>query len=112
MKKLVMLLFALGAVLNLFAQSASDDFSGKWKTDQGNIIIIEKIGNDFVGKDATKDVAILKKLSFTGDAWKGQVFNPKKDVTADVTATLEGNTLKLLAKKGFMTKEINWKKVK
>jgi hypothetical protein len=46
-----------------FAQKSTDNFTGKYKTDDGGTVIITKTSNGFVGIDDMKKV-VLKDIKF------------------------------------------------
>lgn len=92
-----------------FAQKASDNFTGKYKTEDGAIISISKTANGFVGIDPEKKV-VLKDVKFDGKEWKATIYNPKKDMTASAEILLEDKKLKIVAHKAFISKTIYWTK--
>ena len=49
MKKILYLLIALAMTSVTFAQKATDNFAGKYKTDDGSTVIITKTATGFVG---------------------------------------------------------------
>jgi uncharacterized protein (DUF2147 family) len=89
-----------------YSQKATDNFTGKWKTDKGVVIYIEKKENRFVGTTASN--TILNNLHFVDDAWKGTLIKPENNEQFNCTAILEGNKLKLTIKKGIVSKTIVW----
>jgi uncharacterized protein (DUF2147 family) len=107
MKKIFFLLIAVTMTSATFAQKATDNFVGKYKTDDGGIINITKTAAGFIGIDETKKV-VLKDVKFDGKEWKATIINPKKDMTASGEILLEGNKLKIVAHKGFLSKTIYW----
>ena len=111
MKKIFYLLIALAMTSVTFAQKATDNFAGKYKTDDGNTVIITKTATGFVGIDDMKKV-VLKDIKFDGKEWKGTTHNPKKDMTASCEILLDGNKLKIVAHKGFLSKTIYWDIIK
>jgi len=94
-----------------FAQKSTDNFTGKYKTDDGGTVIITKTSNGFVGIDDMKKV-VLKDIKFDGKEWKGTTYNPKKNMTASCEILLDGNKLKIVAHKGFLSKTIYWDIIK
>lgn len=112
MKHINIFVFLVGILMSsvTFAQGASDDFSGKWKTDEGDIIIISKSAAGFVGEAEKKKIVILKDINFSAGQWVSVIYNPKKDVTADCELYLEGNQLKIVATKGLFSKTVVWTK--
>lgn len=111
MNKVFYLLIALAFTSITFAQKATDNFAGKYKTDDGGIVTITKTASGFVGIDDTKKV-VLKDVKFDGKEWKAVVINPKKDIVANGEILLEGNKLKIVAHKGFLSKTIYWDVIK
>ncbi len=111
MNKVFYLLIALAFTSVTFAQKATDNFAGKYKTDDGGIVTITKTASGFVGIDDTKKV-VLKDVKFDGKEWKAVVINPKKDIVANGEILLEGNKLKIVAHKGFLSKTIYWDVIK
>ncbi len=111
MNKVFYLLIALAFTSITFAQKATDNFAGKYKTDDGGLVTISKTASGFVGIDDTKKV-VLKEVKFDGKEWKAVVINPKKDIVANGEILLEGNKLKIVAHKGFLSKTVYWEAIK
>ena len=111
MKHINIFVFLVGILMSsvTFAQGVTDDFSGKWKTDEGDIII-SKSAAGFVGEAEKKKVVILKDINFSAGQWVSVIYNPKKDVTANCELYLEGNQLKIVATKGLFSKTVVWTK--
>jgi uncharacterized protein (DUF2147 family) len=109
MKIAVYLLGILTSAL-IFAQGASDDFSGKWKTAEGKSVVISKSEAGFIGQSVEKKIVVLKDVNFSDGKWIAVIYNPIKDVTADCELFLEGNTLKIVASKGMFSKTVIWTK--
>ena len=111
MKKLFYLMIAVTMSFAAFAQKATDNFAGKYKTDDGEIVTITKTATGFIGMDEMKMV-VLKDVKFDGKEWKATIINPKKDMTASGEILIEGNKLKIVARKGPMSKTIYWDIIK
>jgi uncharacterized protein (DUF2147 family) len=109
MDKIFYLIIALAITSATFAQKATDNFAGKYKTDDGGTVIITKTSNGFVGIDEMKRV-VLKDVKFDGKEWKATIYNPKKEMTASGELLIEGNKLRIVAHKGFLSKTIYWVK--
>jgi uncharacterized protein (DUF2147 family) len=92
-----------------FSQKATDDFTGKWKTEDGAIITIAKINGNFLGLDPEKKQA-LYNIRFEEGEWKGTVTNNKTGQTGKCEIYLEGSKLKIVAHKAFLTKTFYWVK--
>ena len=108
---MIYLLIAFAYSMVSFAQKATDNFAGKYKTDDGGLVTISKTASGFIGIDDSKKV-VLKEVKFDGKEWKAIVINPKKEVTAKAEILLEGNKLKIVAHKGFISKTIYWVAIK
>lgn len=111
MKKITFALFMLFTTSITFAQKATDNFAGKWKSAEGTIIEITKSDAVFIGKPTGKNVEVLKNLTFQSGKWIGVLTNPLKNTTANCEAYLQGDKIKFIAKKGLMSKEVFWTKV-
>jgi uncharacterized protein (DUF2147 family) len=109
-KKVFSIFFAALLSAAAFAQGETDDFSGKWKTEEGDVIVISKSAAGFVGEAEKKKIVILKDINFSDGKWLSAIYNPKKDVTADCELYLEGNQLKIVASKGLFSKTVIWTK--
>jgi uncharacterized protein (DUF2147 family) len=92
-----------------FSQKATDNFTGKYKTEDGAIITITKTSDSFIGLDPEKKV-VVKDVKFDGKEWKATIYNPKKDMTASAEILLEDKKLKIVAHKAFLSKTIYWVK--
>jgi hypothetical protein len=104
-------MFTLTTTLT-FAQKPTDDFSGKWKTTEGKIITISKTGTSFIGKAEDNKTIVLNQVKFSEKKWSAIISNPKENKTANCELILEGENLKIIAKKGIMSKTIIWTKTK
>ncbi|MDI9338460.1 MAG: hypothetical protein QM539_08550 [Alphaproteobacteria bacterium] len=110
MKKLC-IAFAFLWSFTAFAQKATDDFSGKWKTEEGKTVEISKSGDVFIGKPEGKDFILLSDLGYKNEAWIGELHQPKTGRTITCTAFLENNTLRLELKKGKFQRTLTWTKL-
>jgi len=111
MKKTIFLLTGLMFTTFAFAQKATDNLAGKYKTDDGGIVTVVKTATGFSGTDESNR-PVLKNIKFDGKEWKGEIINYKQNVTASGEVLLEGNKLKIVAHKAFITKTIYWDVVK
>lgn len=102
----IILLFISVSILS--AQSAEDDFSGNWKTEQGPLVQITKSGDTFKGVNVEHDKIVLENLKFEDGEWTGTLIKPKDGSRYKCTAVLSGNKLKLTAKKGLLSKTLTW----
>lgn len=103
-----LLLLSIGCA---FAQSETDDFSGKWKTPDGIIVEIFKAANAFTGITQDQKFMILKDVKFTKGQWKGTIIRPSDGTKADCTLVKIGSELRIVATKGIFTKKLTWTKV-
>ncbi len=94
-----------------FSQKATDDFSGKWKTEEGGIVEISRFEKGFIGVGAVKKIVIMKDLEFVNGKWVSEMTNPTKHQTANCELVLEANRIKIIARKGIFSKTIYWTKL-
>lgn len=109
-KSLIIVILLLTNTI-IFAQKTTDDFSGKWKTVEGKIITITKLETTFIGKAADNKSIILNGVKFSNKKWVAVITNPKENKSAECELILEGNILKIIAKKGILTKTVIWNKI-
>ncbi len=109
-KYLVMFALVISGVI-AFAQKPTDDFSGKWKTDEGELIVVAKTDSGFVGEPAEKKgLIVLKDVKFVKGKWIATLIKPKDGKTVTCELKLEDGSLKIVARKGMMSKTIIWTK--
>lgn len=109
-KNALVIIFLFLSVSVVSAQSAEDDFSGDWKTEQGPLVQITKSGDTFKGVNVEHNKEVLENLKFVDNEWTGTLIRPKDGSKYDCTAVLSGNSLKLTVKKGLLSKTITWTK--
>ena len=109
-KNTLLIMFLFLSVSIVSAQSAEDDFSGNWKTEQGPLVQITKSGDTFKGVNVEHDKTVLENLKFVDGEWTGTLIKPKDGSRYNCTAVLSGNKLKLTAKKGLFSKTLTWTK--
>lgn len=107
-KKIVITGVCLFAALMSFAQKDTDDFSGKWKTPEGKIIVITKQGSGFIGMTEDKTKTVLKDVTFNDGKWRGSIIKPDDGTTVNCELTREGSNLNVVAKKGMFSKKLTW----
>lgn len=110
LRNVLVMMFLFVSVSIASAQSAEDDFSGNWKTEQGPLVQITKSGDAFNGVNVEHDKLVLENLKFEDSEWTGTLIKPKDGSRYNCTAVLSGNKLKLTAKKGLFSKTIIWTK--
>jgi uncharacterized protein (DUF2147 family) len=104
---LTLLLFSLFSLM-AYAQKSTDNFSGKWQTDKGEIIEITKNGSSFIGKAAKNKKVVIENLHFDNGKWTATIIKPKDGEKIDAIVTLAGDKINILIKKGMMSKTIVW----
>lgn len=109
-KNTLLLIFLFLSVSFVSAQSAEDDFSGNWKTEQGPLVQITKSGEVFKGVNVEHDKLVLENLKFEDGEWTGTLIKPIDGSRYNCTAVLSGNKLNLKVKKGLLSKTITWTK--
>jgi uncharacterized protein (DUF2147 family) len=109
-KNALVIIFLFLSVSIISAQSAEDDFSGNWKTEQGPLVLITKSGDTFKGVNVEHNKLVLENLKFEDDEWTGTLIKPKDGSKYNCTAVLSGNKLKFTVKKGLFSKTITWTK--
>ena len=109
-KNTLLLIFLFLSVSFVSAQSAEDDFSGNWKTEQGPEVLITKSGDTFKGVNVEHDKLVLENLKFEDGEWTGTLIKPKDGSRYNCTAVLNGSKLNLKVKKGLLSKTITWTK--
>lgn len=109
MKKLFFVITGLLVSAISFGQSATDDFSGKWKAEEGAIITITKTDGRFTGLDP-KGRPTLYNIRFEKNEWKGTVENHESGQKGNCEIYLEGKKLRIVAHKGIFSKTIYWVK--
>jgi len=110
MNKLLLTLALCVFSVMTYAQKSTDNFSGKWKTDKGDLIEITKNGNSFTGTAGEKKKIVMENLHFANGKWTATMIKPKDGEKVDATLTLTGNKINILVKKGFLSKTIIWTK--
>ena len=93
-----------------FAQKATDDFTGKWRAENGKTILITKAGDTFTGVGVEKKIEVLSGLKYSGGKWKGILTRPKDGTKLDCEVLLEGNKLKITVYKRMISKTTFWVK--
>lgn len=109
MKKVLSCLIAMFITVVGFAQSAKDDFAGKWKTEAGVVITISYSNGKFSGTDP-KGRPTLYNVRFEKNEWKGTVENHETGQKGNCEIYLQGNKLKIVAHKGIFSKTMYWVK--
>lgn len=109
MKKILSCLVVMFITVVGFAQSAKDNFAGKWKTEDGVIITITNKSGKFSGVDP-KGRPTLYNVRFEKDEWKGTVENHETGQKGNCEIYLQGNKMKIVAHKGILSKTFYWVK--
>lgn len=107
MNKLLILVFLVLTVV-AYGQKSTDDFSGKWKTDKGDLIEITKNGNSYTGTAGEKKKIVLENLHFANGKWTATIIKPKDGEKVDAILTLTDNKINIFVSKGMISKTIVW----
>jgi hypothetical protein len=110
-KSFFLILFLMLIATAVFSQRATDDFSGKWKTEEGGIIEISRKELGFIGVGILKKFVVLKDLQFKDGKWVSEMSNPTQNQTANCELLLEVNRIKIIARKGIFSKTFYWSKL-
>ena len=110
-KQTIVILFLLSLTAIAFGQHSADDFTGKWKTEDGHVVTISKSNKIFTGVDH-KNRVCLYNTHFEEGVWKGTAENHDEGRKADCEIYLEEDELKIVLHKGFFSKTLIWIKVK
>ncbi|OJV12610.1 MAG: hypothetical protein BGO21_02370 [Dyadobacter sp. 50-39] len=103
-------LLAFSSMLT-YAQKATDNLAGKWKTPEGKVVIVSGTPDQgFTGVGQNNDVTVLKDIKFSGSKWIGWIIRPTDGTKVKCEVVIEGDELKITAKKGMFSKELIWKK--
>jgi hypothetical protein len=94
-----------------FSQRPTDDFSGKWKTEEGGVVEFSKKENGFIGLGATSKKIVVKDLQFKEGKWLSEINNPLKNITANGEFLMEGNRIRIIARKSVFSKTLYWTKL-
>jgi hypothetical protein len=110
-KSCIFFLFLIFIKTTVFSQKATDNFSGKWKTEEGGTIEVSRTESGFIGVGVARKYVVLKNLQFKNGKWVSEMTNPVKNQTANCELLLEGNRIKIIARKGLFSKTIYWEKL-
>lgn len=101
MKKLLFTLSLLFISFCMYAQKPSDDFSGKWLSDDKSVLTIKKEAGYFVGYDE-KGNKVIYDVRFEDDAWEGRGRDPFTGISANCELSFDGARLKVRGGIGFI----------
>jgi hypothetical protein len=88
------------------SQNSTGNFSGKWKTDKGELIEITKIENNFIGTTGEMKKIMIENLHFSNGKWTATMIRPNDGEKIDASVTLIGNKINIFVKKGIISKTI------
>lgn len=109
-KQIIAAMLVLASAL-AFGQKAADDFSGKWKTPEGKIILISRSGKMFGGTTQEGGQKIIENVLFADGHWQGTILKPGTSTRAKCELILDGDKLTITARKGIFSKTIVWTKL-
>jgi hypothetical protein len=104
MNRLIVTLVIMINCVVLYGQKATDNFSGKWKTEKGIEIEIIKNGNSFTGIDVELKKIAIQNLRYVDGKWIATVIKPKDGRKAIGTFTLMENKIKVVVTKGIISR--------
>lgn len=107
MNKLLIFVFTVLSIV-VFGQKSTDDFSGKWKTDKGDLIEITKNGNSYTGTAGPTKKIVLENLHFENGKWTATMIKPKDGEKVDAIISLTDNKINIFVTKGMISKTIVW----
>ncbi|HEY8934047.1 MAG TPA: hypothetical protein VIM65_02460 [Cyclobacteriaceae bacterium] len=110
-KQTIVILFLLSLTAIVFGQHPTDDFTGKWKTEDGHVVTISKSNKVFTGVDY-KNRVCLYNILFEKGVWTGTIENHDEGKKGDCEIYLHEDELKIVIHKGFFYKTLIWVKVK
>lgn len=91
--------FTIATVLCLISSGAAgaDAVLGSWKTQNGEISVIERCGSQFciIAKSGRYAGQKLGSFQAAEDTYKGQITDPRNNATYSGKLTVSGDTLKL-----------------
>jgi uncharacterized protein (DUF2147 family) len=110
MNKLVLVIAMSFMSVMAFGQKVTDNYAGKWKTEEGVMVDITKSGSTFMGTAVEKKKVILENLRFDDNNWTATMIRPKDGTKVNATVTLNGNKMNIVVKKGLISKTLVWTK--
>ncbi|MBQ4821668.1 DUF2147 domain-containing protein [Aquimarina sp. MMG016] len=108
--KNILLIISLFVYSVATAQKSTDNFEGNWKMEEGFIVHIDKEEKIFRGTIVKKNKVILENIAFENNQWTATLIKPKDGKKVNCTLLLEGQKLKVIVKKGFVSKTLTWSK--
>lgn len=111
MRKAASILMVFLCIICLAFQQVKDDFTGKWKTEKGQVINIYKTGAGFTGTAGPEDIMVLKEVHLSDGIWKGNLIKPGSNNLVPCELRLIGDAIVITAKKGMFSKSFTWTKV-
>ncbi len=118
MKKLSIAITLLLCVVSvpLLAQNKSDAIIGIWSTGDKDIEVV-KTNNKYIGNpvnaDGTKNTAAkVLDLVYKDGKWVGKIHSKERKRYYEVECEVKGSELLLEISAGFMTKNLEWTRIK
>jgi hypothetical protein len=93
------------------AQQASDNFEGKWRTQDGFTVEIVRKNNGFEGTSLERQKVVMENLQFVENKWTALMIRPKDGLSAEATVTIKGDVINIHMKKGFLSKKLTWERL-
>lgn len=90
------------------AQDASDNFTGKWRTQDGFTVEISRKNNGFEGISLERQKVVMENLQFADNKWTALMVRPADGLSANATVVLKGDEIYIHMRKGFLSKKLIW----
>ena len=98
-----------------FAQTTADKIIGTWNTGEG-MLKVQKEGQRYIGHGIKPDGSLgtveILNVEYKKDHWEGELYSKKKERTLDAECELHSNQLLVPVSAGWVSKELEWTRVK
>jgi hypothetical protein len=108
MEKVVLHFILCSFSCMVFAQQNSDNFEGKWRTEDGFTVEIVRKNNGFEGISLERQKVVMENLQFKENKWTALMIRPKDSLSAGATVTIHGDVIHIHMRKGFLSKKLKW----
>lgn len=100
MKFILTFLFTLSMGV-CFAQSPKDDFTGRWLSEDNEVLTMKKEGGYFVGYN-NKGFKVMYDIHYEDGEWIGRGKDPVTKLSGDCELSFDGARLKVRGGLGFI----------
>ncbi len=90
------------------AQQASDNFEGKWRTQDGFTVEIVRKNTGFEGTSIERQKVVMQNLQYADNKWTALMIRPADGLSANATIILKGDEIHIHMRKGFLSKKLIW----